>query len=92
LIAVLDGPTLLLVKEFMSHRSAHPFPEVEKPLNNRGELARTLKPATEGGAPNWFGEFISRQPSPVWFKLLEAGDFLRVEDLMDLACIAIATK
>jgi hypothetical protein len=89
---VLDGPTLLLVKEFMSYRSAHPFPEVEKPLNNRGELARTLKPATEGGAPNWFGEFISRQPAATWFKLLEAGDFLRVEDLMDLACIAIATR
>jgi hypothetical protein len=94
-VNTISGSTLALVKEFVAHRATHPFPEIEQPLENRGDISKSLKDA-EGGAPNWYREFIARcgpgGKTEAWFDLLRAGEFLIIDDLMNLASIAIATK
>lgn len=81
-----SGPILTLVKEFVAHRAAHPFPEIDKPLDNRGKLERSL-PNEAGGAANWWREFIDRQsmvcfwlfpslstPAASWTRFLAGND------------------
>lgn len=56
-----SGPILLLVKEFAAYRSTHTFPDIDKPLDNRGKLERSL-PNDAGSTANWWRDFIDRQP------------------------------
>ena len=100
----VNGSTLTLVKEFITHRAKHPFPDmldskgkpivkIEAPLDNKGDLSQTLKDVD--GKPNWYREFMTRCTSKgakSLFDLLRAGSFLQSDDLMNLTAAAIATK
>lgn len=81
---------LRLIKRFVEYRKDHPFPELDQPLDNRGDFKRTL-PAPEGGGSNWWFDFATALGTKQKFDLLRAAQFVGVEDLTNLMAAAIAT-
>lgn len=87
-----SGPILNLVKEFAAYRSTHTFPDIDKPLDNRGKLERSL-PNDAGSTSNWWRDFIDRQPMDTVFELLKVSHHpLGCDHLTDLCAARIATK
>lgn len=76
---------LTRVVEFLAHRAENPFTRPKKPLRDRTSLAKN-------NLEEWYATFIEGLDMKDVFDLLRAGDFLRIEDLMDLAAARIARQ
>jgi hypothetical protein len=76
---------LTRVVEFLTHRAENPFTRPKKPLRDRTSLAKN-------NLEEWYATFIEGLDMKDVFDLLRAGDFLRIEDLMDLAAARIARQ
>jgi hypothetical protein len=92
--AGVNGRNLTRAVEFLEYRSSHGFTSPSRPLRtkrtddaaaveSRGDLAKS-------GIEAWYITYIDAYPIMEVFELLYAADFLRVEDLMDLAAAKLA--
>lgn len=77
--------TLKLVLEFLNMRTERLCPTSKRPIRDKSDLAKN-------GVDEVFAKWIEAKSNPEAFALLNAADFLRIENLMDLAAVKLARR
>lgn len=82
-VPAVAGATLEKVKNFLALRVAGPMGEIKKPLRDKTDL-------TKSGLTEAFAAWATALSSDDAFELIRAGDFLKIEDLTNIAAARIA--
>ena len=82
----ISDKILSKITKFLEHLINNPFPEIPKPINS-ANLIEVL-----GEDNSWYVDFVNSEDIETIFELVNAANYLDCKSLLNIACVAIASK